>query len=90
MLRHQVGVFRHAPGQLDVPFIFCCGEGIVCGGWRDGNGVAAPVADGEAFEDVMVDEAAGLAARGVAVAVLEGVSRGSRLQLTRRRVGHGF
>lgn len=40
------------------------------GGRGDGDGVAAPVADGEAFEDVVVDEAAGLAAGGVAVAVL--------------------
>lgn len=70
MLRHQVRVFWHAPGELDVPFVFCCGEGVVGGGRCDGDGVAAPVADGETFKDIVVDEAAGLAARGVAVAVL--------------------
>lgn len=72
MLRHQVGVFGHAPGELDVPFVFDGGEGVVGGGGGDGDGVAAPVAHGETFEDVVVYEAAGLAARGVAVAVLGG------------------
>lgn len=81
MLRHQVRVFGHAPGQLDVPFVLCGGEGVVGGGWGDGDGVAAPVAHGEAFEDVVVDEAAGLAARGVAVAVLGGVSGGFRSEV---------
>jgi branched-subunit amino acid permease len=67
----------------------------VRGGRGDGDGVAAPVAHGEAFEDVVVYEAAGLAAGGVAVAVLgvvlagvKGRGRRTRSARLRRRVGY--
>ena len=68
------------------------------GGRGDGHGIAAPAAHGEALEDVVVHEAAVLAARGVAVAVLRGgLAGGSTVQLREgdgriieRKVWHVF